>query len=84
MTLPHHVFRAYDVRGLVDTDLTPEFAYELGRAVGSEIAESGGRTAAVGFDARSSGPVLADALIRGFITTGLTVRRIGRVASPHL
>ena len=84
MTLPHHVFRAYDVRGLVDTDLTPEFAYELGRAVGSEIAESGGRTAAVGFDARSSGPVLADALIRGLITTGLTVRRIGQVASPHL
>ncbi len=84
MSLPHHVFRAYDVRGLVDTDLTPEFAYELGRAIGSEIVESGGHNAAVGFDARSSGPTLADALIRGLMTTGLRVRGIGQVASPHL
>ena len=84
MIVPHHVFRAYDVRGLVDTDLTPNFAYELGRAIGSEIVESGGTDAAVGFDARSSGPVLADALIKGLMTTGLQVRRIGQVASPHL
>lgn len=57
MNLPTHVFRAYDVRGLVDVDLTPEFAFELGRAVGSEIAQTGNMTAAVGFDARESGPI---------------------------
>jgi len=84
MNLPTHVFRAYDVRGLVDDDLTPEFAFELGRAVGSEIAQTGSTTAAVGFDARESGPILADALIKGMMSIGLDVRRIGRVASPHL
>ena len=65
MNLPTHVFRAYDVRGLVGEDLSPELALNLGRAVGSEIVSLGGQTAAVGFDARASGPTLADALIEG-------------------
>ncbi len=84
MSLPTHVFRAYDVRGLVGDDLTEALARDLGKAVGSEIVATGGQTAAVGFDARASGPILADALIAGLCSTGLTVRRIGQVASPHL
>ena len=84
MTIPHHVFRAYDVRGLVDIDLTPTLATLLGRAIGSEIIAKGGTTAAVGHDARASGPVLAEALIAGLCAAGVTVRHIGQVASPHL
>lgn len=84
MKIPDHAFRAYDVRGLVDIDLSPGFALQLGRAIGSDIVVAGGRTAAVGFDARASGPPLADALIEGLCSTGLDVRRIGCVASPHL
>ena len=84
MTIPHHVFRAYDVRGLVDIDLTPTLATLLGRAIGSEIIAKGGTTAAVGHDARASGPVLAEALIAGLCAAGVTVRHIGQGASPHL
>ena len=69
---------------MVGEDLSSELALNLGRAVGSEIVAAGGRTAAVGFDARDSGPWLADALIQGLCSTGLSVRRIGQVASPHL
>ena len=53
------------MRGLVDIDLTPTLATLLGRAIGSEIIAKGGTTAAVGHDARASGPVLAEALIAG-------------------
>ena len=83
MSLPHHVFRAYDV-GLSRHRPDSRVRLRIGRAIGSEIVESGGHNAAVGFDARSSGPTLADALISGLMTTGLSVRRIGQVASPHL
>ena len=82
--LPAHVFRAYDVRGLVDIDLTEDFARQLGAAVGSEIISAGGATAAVGFDARASGPALAGALIEGLCGAGVAVRNIGCVATPHL
>jgi phosphomannomutase/phosphoglucomutase len=84
MSIPSHVFRAYDVRGLVDVDLTPEFARALGTAIGSEVVAQGGTTMAVGFDARASGPSLAGALIEGLCSTGLDVRCIGCVATPHL
>ena len=35
MKLPDHVFREYDVRGVVETDLVPDFVTALGRALGT-------------------------------------------------
>ena len=66
MNVPAHVFRAYDVRGIVDQDLTPDFARELGRAIGTvarrqvgrlgQAHESGStRCAAAGVDAYGGG-----------------------------
>ena len=50
------IFREYDIRGLVDQDLTEEAVHLVGKALGSRIREAGGARAAVGRDARLSGP----------------------------
>ena len=52
MQVPRTIFREYDVRGLVDTQLTPEFAEHLGRAFATVAIERVGRPAqlAVGRD----------------------------------
>ncbi len=83
--LPAHVFRAYDIRGAVDpAGLTPDFAYAVGLAVGSEARERGQHAIIVGRDGRLSGPVLTSALIQGLQNTGLEVINIGMVATPVL
>ena len=44
------IFREYDIRGLVDQDLTEEAVHQVGKALGTRIREAGGRRAAVGWD----------------------------------
>ena len=58
MNVPKSIFRQYDVRGLVDTELTRDFARALGRAFASVAWERVGRAPvlAVGRDNRPSGP----------------------------
>src|SRR5215207_96410 len=53
------VFKAYDIRGIVDKTIDEQFALHLGRAFGSEALAAGERAVAVGRDGRHSGPVLA-------------------------
>ncbi len=77
-----HIFREYDVRGLVDRDLTPETVRDLGRAYGSLIAEGGGSRVAVGMDVRESSPALAGALAGGILSAGVDVVRLGTVPTP--
>jgi phosphomannomutase/phosphoglucomutase len=79
-----HIFRAYDVRGVVDVDLTPELVFDLGRAVGSEIRAAGGDRAAVGRDCRTHSPRLSKSLIGGLATTGVSVIDIGVAPTPLL
>ena len=43
MNVPKSIFRQYDVRGLVDTELTPDLARALGRAFASVAWERVGR-----------------------------------------
>ena len=78
------IFRAYDIRGLVGQALTPDLAYEIGRAIGSEAFERGQQTVAVARDGRLSGPELTDALIRGLVATGRDVKDLGMVPTPVL
>ncbi|HHO67484.1 MAG TPA: phosphomannomutase/phosphoglucomutase [Gammaproteobacteria bacterium] len=78
------IFRAYDIRGVVDASLTPEAVFEIGRAIGSEAYYRGEQTVVVGRDGRLSGPDLADALIRGLRSTGRDVKDIGQVPTPVL
>ena len=76
------IFRAYDIRGVVDKTLTIEAAREVGRALGSLARENGGRAIAVGRDGRLSGPRLAAALGDGIVSAGTDVIDIGMVPTP--
>jgi phosphomannomutase/phosphoglucomutase len=78
------IFRAYDIRGIVDRTLTAGGVELVGRAIGSEALQRGRNTVVVGRDGRLSGPVLSSALIRGIISTGCDVKDIGCVPTPVL
>ena len=81
---PTHVFREYDVRGLVATELTPAFAETLGRAYGAFLLEKNpaARALALGRDHRLSSNELAASFSRGARSHGLEVFNIGVVPTP--
>src|SRR3990170_440996 len=60
-----HIFRAYDVRGLVGTDITPEVFRQVGGAYATLVRRRGGRRVAVGRDNRLSSPDLAGGFVAG-------------------
>ncbi len=78
------VFREYDVRGVVDRDLTPEFAELLGRAIGTYALGQGVRSMALGRDCRLSSESYLEAVGRGMQSTGIDVTDIGLCATPML
>ena len=78
------LFKAYDIRGVVDRNLTVAAVRAIGAALGSEGLERGVREITVGRDGRLSGPSLRDALIAGIRSTGMAVADIGQVATPML
>lgn len=78
------IFRAYDIRGVVNQSLTAETVELIGRAIGSEAIQRGRNTVVVGRDGRLSGPLLSAALVRGLLATGCDVKDIGEVPTPAL
>lgn len=78
------IFRAYDIRGIVDTNLTPEVVYWIGRAFSAQARSEGQTRTVVGRDGRLSSPALAQELIRGLLEGGMDVVDIGQVATPML
>lgn len=86
MNITRTIFREYDVRGLVGSQLTPEFAGHLGRAIGTLAQAQLGRAPriAVGRDNRPSGGGLVTALRAGLMATGATVIDVGMVPTPAL
>ena len=81
-SLPAEIFKAYDIRGIVDKTLTEEITFQIGRAVGSEVIASGGTDIVIGRDGRLSGPRLAKALAAGLQASGVNVVDIGLAPSP--
>jgi phosphomannomutase len=76
------IFRAYDIRGVVDVDLDEAIYHRLGLAVGTIFSAQGRRTAVVGRDARLSSPRFQAALISGLRAAGIDVIDIGQVPTP--
>jgi phosphomannomutase/phosphoglucomutase len=76
------IFKAYDIRGIVDTTLTDAAVRAIGHALGSEAAARGQREIAIGRDGRLSGPALASALANGIRAAGVDVVDIGCVPTP--
>ncbi|HSJ10622.1 MAG TPA: phosphomannomutase/phosphoglucomutase [Longimicrobiales bacterium] len=88
MSLRTHIFREYDIRGIVAEDLTGDVPEQIGRAFASELrARNGGRddlVIAIGRDNRPSSPALADGIIRGIRAAGVNVVDYGTVPTPLL
>jgi len=83
-TVPASIFRAYDIRGIVDDTLTEAGVEQIGRAIGSEALARGESTVVVARDGRLSGPRLLAALTHGLTASGCEVIDIGRVPTPVL
>jgi phosphomannomutase / phosphoglucomutase len=81
-TLPADIFRAYDIRGVVGDSLTAEYAYWIGRAVGSQSLAQGEPNVIVGRDGRLSGPELLQQLVQGLLDCGCQVTDVGMVPTP--
>lgn len=79
-----HIFREYDVRGLVGKDLTPETVALLGKGFGTHARERGVKAVTLGRDVRLSSPLFRDALTEGLVSTGLDVIDVGVVPTPLL
>ena len=76
------VFREYDIRGAADRDLGDMFVRELGRSIGSHLAENGARRITLGRDCRLHSPRLHAALRLGLMQTPVDVVDVGVVPTP--
>src|ERR1019366_841378 len=82
MNITPSIFKAYDIRGLIDTELTPELAEGVGRALADFLPEAG--PVCVGYDMRTDSAALAAAIRAGLVRQGRTVYDIGEVASDMI
>jgi phosphomannomutase/phosphoglucomutase len=79
-----HIFREYDVRGLVGKDLTLDTVRTLGKGFGTYAKGKGVRTLMLGRDCRLSSPEFRDAMAEGLASTGMNVVDVGICPSPLL
>jgi len=80
--LPAEIFKAYDIRGIVNKSLTADVVRRIGHALGSLAAEQGQTAIAVGRDGRLSGPELSNALMEGIVAAGVDAIDVGCVPTP--
>ena len=82
MQINPQIFREYDIRGVVNKDLTPDIVKTLGQGFGTHMAQSGRRDLVVGRDGRLSSKAFAEALTEGLLSTGCNVVNIGLCPTP--
>ncbi len=86
MSFHDSIFKAYDIRGLVATELSSELAYSVARAfvqvLRSENVTFEGKKLVVGYDMRPTSPGFRDQVIQGFLDEGVDVVDIGMCSTP--
>ena len=86
--MPHNFhptsLREYDIRGIIGETLGAEDAYAIGRGFATLLGRAGGKKVAVGYDGRTSSPMLEEALIRGINDSGLDAVSVGMGPTPML
>ncbi len=78
------VIKAYDIRGIVGDQITPEFIRETGAAFAHLLRAEGETTVAVGHDMRPSSPELVAAFAEGVTSQGLDVIMLGLTSTDEL
>jgi phosphomannomutase/phosphoglucomutase len=81
---PEHIFRAYDIRGDAEVELTDEMVFAIGKAIGTMAGEMGEQTLIVGCDGRTSSPRIKSTLVRALMDSGRDVIDIDLVPTPLL
>ncbi|MDK9701363.1 MAG: phosphomannomutase, partial [bacterium] len=76
------IFREYDIRGIVNVDLTNEDVRKIGQAYGTFAKRRGAKKVALGRDGRNSGPGFEPIVADGIRSTGVSVIRLGMVPTP--
>jgi len=76
------IFRAYDIRGIAETDLNSQTVENIGRAYGTFMIREGKKLVSVGRDVRLSSGRIRDALVKGILSTGIDVIDVGVVPTP--
>src|SRR5512137_1932904 len=76
------LFREYDIRGLVDQDLTEGAVFLIGQALGTKVRAAGGKTVVVGRDCRTSGDRFHAQLVKALLGCGCDVIDLGVVPTP--
>ncbi len=84
MKVNSEIFRAYDIRGIVDEALTEEGIFQIGKAIGSYILSEGRSSILTARDGRISGPRLLNQFQKGVMSSGCNVVDIGEVPTPLL
>lgn len=84
MTITEDIFRAYDIRGVVETALTPDATQQIGQAFATEALSQNQKTVVIARDGRLSSPELAQRLSEGLRAGGCDVIDIGMVPTPVL
>ena len=89
MTPDPSIFKAYDIRGLVGSQIDEDLAFNIGRAfaqviAGREQASPADLTIGLGHDMRNEAPALAEAYANGMAAEGATVLHAGQIATEQL
>ena len=84
MKVNSEIFRAYDIRGIFERELSKDLIFKIGQAVGSQVLDENSKQIYVGRDGRISGKEVSDRFIEGILATGCDVIFIGLVHTPLL
>ena len=77
-----HIFRTYDIRGIVGKDITNDFSFLLGMGFGTYTIRNKGKRIAISGDVRPSTESLLSHLEKGILSTGVNVVKIGIIPTP--
>jgi|SRR6185437_10163402 len=79
---PAGIFKAYDIRGIVETELTSAVVEDIGKVLGTLALAAQAKGLVVGYDGRLSSPSLSKHLVAGILSSGCDVYDIGEVTTP--
>ena len=80
--IPDVIFRAYDIRGRADEQLTDDAVYHIAVAIGSEAIDQGHQRVVVAADGRHSSPRMLAAMTQGLLASGCDVIDISMQPTP--